>query len=468
MPSSRMARFSAVLLLIVAGCRSAGRPTETVRLPGPAPAVGSAAASGAQSPAAAPAVEQVVHQQSSDVDAGSDPFAGQAELSLAQLVAEVVQRNPTLQASLAAWSAAAERYPQAVALDDPLFQSMLAPASIGSSSVQSSFFVGVAQKLPWPGKRGLRGQAAQWEADAASFDSQEVQLRLREAAQIAFFDYYLVRRELALNDANVEALRKFRDTANAKYQASKVTQQDVLQAEVELARLDSRRIELEQNERVAVARINTLLHRGPDRRLPPPPASLSVGTDRWTSAELQATAAQRPELAAQAARIQAEQTALALACKEFYPDVELMGRYDQFWTDSPQRGQIGLNVNIPLDQSRRRAAVREAMFRLRKMEAEYQQALDNVRHDVETACARVEGSRKTAWLYSQRILPAARRNVESAAAGYTAGNVDFLRLIQAEREAIELEEKYQDAVAEYHRRRAELERAVGGELPAPP
>ncbi|HTI51899.1 MAG TPA: TolC family protein, partial [Planctomycetaceae bacterium] len=245
-------------------------------------------------------------------------------------------------------------------------------------------------------------------------------------------------------------------------------QQDVLQADVELAKLESRHIELQQNERVAIARINTLLHRVPDHPLPPTPPLLATSDVIPAAEQLRQTAlAQRPDLAAQAARIQAEQASVALACKEYYPDFEFMGRYDQFWTDVEQRPQVGMNVNVPLNQTRRKAAVREAMFRLSKMQAEYDQQVDNIGHDVEAGLARLDGSRQTVALYATRILPASRANVESANSGYVAGTVDFLRLIQAQRELIELQEKHQAAIADYHRRRAELERVIGvpiGEL----
>jgi outer membrane protein TolC len=396
-----------------------------------------------------------------------DPFSGQSELSLSQLVAEVRRRNPSLQASLAAWAAAAERYPQVVALDDPLLQSMFAPGSFPSSSnVQSSYYLGIAQKVPWSGKRALRGQVAQAESNAAAFDSQEVQLRLAEATRLAYFDYYLVYREIEINTATSEDFRQFRETANEKYVSNLVTQQDVLQADVELAKLESRRIELEQNERVTVARINTLLHRIPDIPLPAPPRALEV-SDNLPPADLlrQLALEQRPELASQAARIQAEQASIALACKEFYPDFEFMGRYDQFWTDVEQRPQVGMNMNIPLNQSRRKAAVREAMFRLNKQRAEYEQQVDNIRRDVQTAFARLDASRRTVHLYVDKILPAAQGNVASANAGYVAGNVDFLRLIEAQRELLELREKHQEAIADFHRRQAELERVVGAPIP---
>ncbi len=64
-------------------------------------------------------------------------------------------------------------------------------------------------------------------------------------------------------------MRDLRATALTKYQANQVTQQDVLQADVELADLDRKRIELDRTQRIAIARINTLLRRQADAALPP-------------------------------------------------------------------------------------------------------------------------------------------------------------------------------------------------------
>ena len=61
----------------------------------------------------------------------------------------------------------------------------------------------------------------------------------------------------------------------------------------------------------------------------------------------------------------------------------------------------------------------------------------------------------------EKILPASQRNIESAQANYTSGKLDFLRLLDAERQLYSQREMYYQAIAEYHRRLAELERAVG-------
>lgn len=393
----------------------------------------------------------------------SDLFSGRTELVLPELEREVQRRNPSLRAALAAWGAAAEKCPQAVALDDPMLQTMLAPGTLASnSSTQASYIFGIGQKIPWSGKRGLRGQVAEWNAVAASLDHDEVQLRLTEAARIAFYDYYNVFRQLDLNDANLTALQSFRETAKSKFEANLVPQQDVLQADVELAKLEQRGVEIERQRLVASARINTLLHREPQLSLPPPPRRLPLSAPLPSVEELRARAIeQRPDLAAQAARLHSEQNALALTYKDYYPDFEIMGKYDSFWADVVQRGQIAINMNLPLYRGRRDASVREAIHRVNKLQAEYEQQVDLIRNEVHTAYARVEAGRKTLELYTEKVLPAAQSNVEAAGSGYTAGTVDFLRLVQAQRELIELNEKYQQAVVDYNRNRAELDRVVG-------
>ncbi len=398
-----------------------------------------------------------------------DPFRDADSLSLDLLIAEVQARNPSLAAVQAAWGAAAQKYPQAVALDDPMFQSMYAPESFSSSSnVQSSYYLGIAQKIPWAGKRGLRGQQADWEASAASSDIGETALRLTEASRVAFLDYYLNARLRELLASNTTAATEFRNIANAKYEANQVTQQDVLQADVELAQLEQRQIELDQEREIALARINTLLHRRPDHPLPPPPQTLPQVAELPSASALRDFAVeQRPELQAISARLQAEQTAVDLACQDFYPDFEFMGRYDRFWIDKEQQPQVGMNVNIPLNRSRRHAAVQERQFQVQKLQAELDQATDNVRNEVQAAWARVQGGVRTVRIYDSKILPTANENLSAARAGYTAGTVDFLRLIEAQRETIELREKHQMTIADLHRRWAELERAVGGPVAMP-
>ena len=380
---------------LLAGCRSVQRKTASADRPHRRTSQISAERhNDAAQGDAENTVQTVAHEADQAISVpvsidSDDLFAGADELSLGHLIAAVQARNPSMQAAQAAWSAAAERYPQAIALDDPMLQSMFAPASFASNTTsQSSYYIGMAQRAcPGMANENCAGQLATMGSSGRLVGRRRSEnSRLAVTARVAFFDFYLVDRELDLNQRNVELMQDFRAAAKAKYESNQVSEQDLSAADLELAKLQQMRLELEQSQRTTMARINTLLHRRPDYPLPAPPAQLTT-TDQVPEALVLRELAieHRPELAALASRIQSEQTAVALACKEYYPDFEFMGRYDSFWTDRSQRPQVGMNMNVPLNKDRRGAAVREAQFKLSKLMAEYAGQQDSVREEVQNA-----------------------------------------------------------------------------------
>jgi outer membrane protein TolC len=385
------------------------------------------------------------------------------ELTLPQLVAEVEARNPSLQAMVAAWQAAAEKYPQAVALDDPMFMAMLAPAALGADDVAGGQQLQVTQRFPWPGKRRARGQLAQSEADAAYHDAEDARVQLALMTQMAFYDYYLVRKLARLNADNVQILTQFRETARVQYQTGKVTQQDVLQADVELAELERRSLELKRMERVAIARVNTLLRRQPDAPLPAPAALPEPTPAEEPSLLIGEAISQRQDLAALAHRIEAEQASLELAYKQYYPDVDVIGAYNAMMPEKEMWGQVGVGLNIPLYRRKRHAAVSEAEFRVSQRVAEYEQKQLDIQYEVQAAFERLEETRQTVELYRQKLIPTAQLNVEATRANYENAKATFLDLAVAQRQLIELREKEQEAAVSYHQRLAELRRAMGGQ-----
>jgi outer membrane protein, heavy metal efflux system len=403
----------------------------------------------------APETEQPFYSQDP-----ADPFQGETVLGFERLKREVELRNPSLMAAIAAWRAAAERYPQEISLDDPMFGYMIGPAAVGP---EGGYMVEASQKLPWFGKRQLRGERADYEARAASREAEDVRLMLVEAAANAYLDYYLAERQLALNTANLELLGEFREVAQVRYQANQVTQQDVLQSNLELADAEGRQFELTRQQRVAVARINTLLHRPADCRLPPPVEELAPpGEIPPVEMLREAALCHRPDLAAEAARIRVEEANVALACKEFYPDFEVVAKYDAFMTPDDMRPQVGMNVSVPLWKEKRYAAWREASAKLQQRRASYADKADRARYEVQTSYAMLLESRQMLRLYAEKILPTVEDNIQSARANYTAGKVDFLRLIDTARQLNRQKEQYYRALSDYHRRLAEMNRVVGG------
>jgi outer membrane protein TolC len=367
----------------------------------------------------------------------------------------------------AAWQAASARYPQVTSLDDPMLGTTVAPASIWSDNVDFAARVEVSQKLPFPGKLGLRGQSALAEAAAAGNEVEDMRLQLVESAKSSFYEYYLVGRAVAVNEESLRLLKEFREQASARYEKALVPEQDVWQADVELARQRERGLTLNRMRNVAVARINTLMHLPPDAPLPPPPERLTVEHGVPMLEGLRARAlAQRPDLRALANRIAAEEAAFRLAQKEFCPDFEVMAAYDGFWQPPQQalQGQVGLRLNLPVRKERRYAALAEAQARIAERRAQLDSRIDQVNFQLQEAYEQVVESEQVVRLYEKTTLPAARGNVGAARSAYEAGKVPFLSLVEAQRNRVGLLDRYYEALADYYRRRATLERAVGGTL----
>jgi outer membrane protein, heavy metal efflux system len=378
----------------------------------------------------------------------------------------VLQRNPSLGQMAAAWEAASARYPQVTSLEDPMLAGSLAPASFGSNTVDTGYMVGISQKLPFPGKVGLKGQNALAEASAAGHDVEDMRLQLVEAARSAFYDYFQASRALEVSAESLRLWQQAKQDAKSRYEAGKGDQQDLLQVEVEIAREQERRLTLEESFRITVARLNTLMHWPADHPLPPAPGRLS-GAVPVPGVEVLRDAALtfRPDLQALADRIRAEQAALGLAHKEYYPDVEVSAAYDTIMGNGPLRDlapQVGVHVNLPLRLDRRDGMVREAQAKIAQRQAELARQTDQVNFQVQEAYEKVLKSDKAVQLYQDKLLPAAELNAQAARTAYVAGRIPAQSRIEAERSLVLLRDRYYETLAESYRRRAALERVIGG------
>lgn len=396
-----------------------------------------------------------------DLPPPEDTFLNHSTLDGERLAAEVLRRHPTLESLRGLWRAAGERPAQATALDDPALSYALAPASIGSGSVDFGQDIAASQSIPWPGKLLLRGEMARSEASAALETLEDARRLLANTARAAFYDWFLVHRSLEINAANYQLLEDAQKLAEDKYATGKTNKQDALQAEVERHHLAHDGIRLERQRRVLQARINTLLHRPTDAALPPPPSSLPAPQAVPALAGVQTRAVNaRPELKALSHQVEARRAGVELARLDFRPDFTVMASYNSMWSDPDHRGMIGAGINIPIGKDRR-AALREREAELDATQAAFAAAVDKVALDVAEAREELVESHHVVELYRGKILPAAEAHFDAARADYAAGKADILALLSAEKNVRTARLGVQRALADYHTRRAALDAAAG-------
>ncbi len=385
------------------------------------------------------------------------PFTAEA------LVQWVLEANPGLAAAEATAEAASYRIEPAGSLEDPMLSYDVAPLTAGAGrSLHQS--IAVSQEIPWPGTLAAREAAARHETVAAARDADSLRLRIMAQAKSAHAEWRYIGVAMDVHHGTRALLDELLATVETRYAAGEARRQDVLQAEVELADLENHLLRLVQQRAAIRARINALLNRAPDASLSPaapialepPPPSLEA----LTALAL----AHHPELARLDAEIAAGESRVTLAEKAFLPNFQVGVGYNGMWESVDQRPMIGISINLPFDRSERRADLDRARAETRRARFARSARRSQLLADLATARAETVQARKSVLLYRDRLVPLSAQYLDAAIADYRSGAGAFLNVITAEQRKLGAELELARALADYARRRAELERWAGGSL----
>ncbi|MDT8376765.1 MAG: TolC family protein [Mariprofundaceae bacterium] len=393
-----------------------------------------------------------------------------------EAVAEALAGNPGIAGMQSRAEAMSHIPSQAGSLPDPLL-------SLGALNLPTDSFsttqenmtqlqVGLAQSFPFPGKLGLREQAAHHESDSARFDSDEVRLATVRETRSRWWSLYYLDRALGVVQRNQELLRQFVKIAETKYKTGQGLQSDVLLAQVELSRLLDIEIDLKASRQGHAAQLNALMDR-PAQSPVKLPAQITEQLPAIPDAETLRTEAMnsRPLLASQRSRADAAGSRIALAEKDYYPDFTLAGAYGSRSGVNPVNGRnrsnlasIQLSMTIPLYAgnkqteavAQRKAEAAREQFRL----TDQMRAVDA---EISSALADYRARHSQTALFRTGIIPQASQTVSSMLASYQVNKVDFLNLVRAQITLYNYETQYWKAVTAGWQAWARLEAAVGKE-----
>jgi outer membrane protein TolC len=419
--------------------------------------------------------EELTHEFQEETAARADldepgftMFAGDSVLEPSHLIREVLARNQNLEAARQTWRAALATYPQATALQDPTLRYQIAPESIGSEGVPVGQEIELRQMFPFPGKRGLAGQRAVADAEIAFADFETLRLELAMTATKLVYEYYRVERTARINEGHLEFLKEIQRIAVSHYTTGHGSQEEPLEAEVETNHLEHKKIELERARFIIQDELNALLHRDPNAPLPPAPSrlpfpdSLAMNVPTVYAPALIDTALQsRPELRASTAAIRSREAAVGEAGKQVLPDLGLMTSYNSMWSEPEHRWMVGVEMNIPLWFGRRSAAREEAQANLEKARSQARAREDAVRLEVSRSAAQMGEMVHSLDLYLGHLLPASRDRVAAARTAFETGSMPARTLLDAERNLLDVELGFEEALVEYHLYRLDLDRALG-------
>jgi len=381
-----------------------------------------------------------------------------------ELVVQVLEQNRGLAALEAAVREAALRQSRSGVPDDPELSWDTAPRTYGSRIDQGQN-IRVSQRIPWPGTLGRQQAQAGYERAARRHQLETARLETEALTRSVWAEWFFVHRALEINEENLAVLEDLRATVETRYAAGDARQQDVLRVEQERSRLEHQRIGYQRQQRSIRAQINALLHRPAQAALPPPAPDPAIAPLPALPASLDELLQPHPELQRLRSRVAERETGVELARLDAYPDLNVRAGYNSLWRDADLRWTVGISLNIPLDQRKRRAAVDEAEAGRIRSRMQLDEQRDQLRQQVVSAHAAAEESLHVIRLYRDRLLPLARETRNASLADYRSGAGAFLNVMDAEQERLRTELELLRARADYLRHLAELGQYTGGALP---
>jgi outer membrane protein TolC len=353
------------------------------------------------------------------------------------LVAEALASTPETASARATVEAARRRIVPAGTLPDPSLSTSYQNDgnSLSLGEAEGSFLgLMASQPLPWPGKLGLASRAAESaareiEAGLVGRTALSIEARVRNG----WYELALARAIDGILDERRETATRIEAAVRERYAAGLAVQQDVLRAQVELARIE----ELEAIQAAAItsstAELNRLLGRPQDAPIDGP-AELPASDALLAAAELlRAVAARSPELAASRQGIETGNLQVELARKDFLPDFVVSGgpmlrpgfEMGPMW-------QVGVGISVPLFVERRQ---RNQLAEARAVVDARTADVEAVRRELELRTrerlAQLEAAQRTTRLYRDQVLPLDELSLESALASYQAGRVPFITVLDA-------------------------------------
>lgn len=389
-----------------------------------------------------------------------------APVALKDLIREAEQNNPEVAAAERGYTASTHVARQASALPDT--QVTVQQFSVGSprpfAGYTNSDFayigIGASQEIPYPGKRGLRAQVANREADVRRVQIESVRRTVTDKLKAAYFRLAYLQQTQSVLERNDQLLKDVEQIVESRYRVGKGNQQEVLKAQLQHTKILQ---EITMNHREVgqlEAQLKQLLNRPQDTRdIQTQPLAARAVTQ--SASELLSLARQQnPNIQAQQAMLTKTESQVELAKKDFRPDFSVQYMYQN--TDRKFRDYYMASFSVTLpNRGRRKAELGEAQANReqanKQLEAEIQQRLAEVQDQYVVA----QTSQEQLKIYKDGLIPQSNATFQSALAAYQANRQDFETLLSSFMDVLNLQIAYQRELADHEMALARLETLTG-------
>ncbi len=377
----------------------------------------------------------------------SPSISAAQEMKLEDLVHEALNKNPEIQSSQARIEAARYRIPQARSLPDPTFTAGYQNEGLSRytyGEMQDSYWTFTAsQMFPLWGKRGLKGEMA--EKDAQSLAEMHRLLQLKTASRVSelYFDLFLAHKNVDLIRSRAGLFSNIEEIAASRYAAGRSTQQEVLMAQTEKYMLLEREEMLNQKIQSLEAMLRATLGRESPEPLGKPAERPQTDFVMTLDEMLKMGESHSPEIQSRLRMIEAAEAKVKMAKREYYPDVTVNAGVLPRGGDFENMYNLTATINVPLwFQTRQRPAVQEANAGVRQAKSDLEATRLMIGSAIRDNYSMIRSSGRLLDLYRNGLIPKTYQDFQQSVSGYGTGRVEAIVAITRLKNLIDYENLY--------------------------
>jgi len=385
--------------------------------------------------------------------------------SLRSLIEEAEKNNPKLTALRLHQEVAREEITQAPFLDDPALTLTQWGIPRGFNIGRSEeTWLGVEQTFPYPGKRFLKREIATIDWEIAKEEYQAKQLEVTAEIKSAYYNLFLITKTIDLHQEHQALLKEFIRIAETRYAVGHLSQQDLLKAEVELAKLHNGLMTLEQDRISTKAMINALLNRPDGHPMGKPEQVLYRPFLFLYDTITKEAINSKPDLKSALFRVEKSESMKTLTKKDVLPDFMIGLSYLDVHGDENQWMAMG-KINLPwVFGGKYDSKNRKAQLEADEARASYDAVRNETISKIKTIFTKIKTDEQLIDRYQNRLIPLAKQSLTSAQIAYQQGRGDFLNFIDSERTLLDLQIEYHMKLTDYWQQVAALSPLVGKEI----
>ena len=392
--------------------------------------------------------------------------------SLNSLINKAIELNPKLKMLEAKKNSAEKKVSINSNLPDPnlTLGIMSLPTNTFSftQEAMTAKVIGLSQAVPFPGKLNKMAEVFNKDVEITKEELNDSRNEIINNVKQAYYDLNYIREALKISGHSKENLERIVSVVRTKYMVSEATQQNLIQADVELSKISDKIAELKGSERTNVSILNSYVLQDPETPIETEEISELDSTDLNIENLINTAKQNRPFL--KGIQLEKNKSLIMenLAEYEYYPNFIFTVQYSQrdriAETNMPLNDFISflVGLNIPINYGGKKSAkIEESQIMQRMYDDEYDNAIQLLIKSFSEGLSKLKELKERERLNRDGLLPQAKLLLKSAMANYQVGKTDFINVLDAQNKVYEAETNLYKIKIQYYKELAKLEFLCG-------